>query len=1230
MAVLQPLMVHSCRLPSDVNVPFTPLQLDLRNVRDHRSTSAVYNSSGSRRRSSHNDASWHNGRSLHVHPHCETSRTHYGHLTQRGLCASTVVAPTSKQPFSPDQVSREHLSQSFYNHVVTPSHNPSARQQPVCDSLATSSVNDFKHKKGRTTYRSGHSPSLFDRALQGSRVQAVDTTTRTYTHELLTILFLLKRFATLPHCSTTLDILKRGTASPSWASAELDSLIREAQNAGDTLFTQLEPVTLALVAQYSTSSTDTQSYPEPSPTVSSPLATQVPQPSPIELVPFPGGCLFNVLEASTAGSNNALVHGVAYTRAQTQVDLLNGVKVRRRTSSSPNSWASSKPLLNPIAVKVLKKEHIQRQGPIAEKRCLEEIRIALRAAHSSVVKTFQVFEAHQLIYLVMEYANRGDLVNLIRNYGALSEHDARHIFSQMLDGLIYLHDHNIAHRDLKPENVLLHAPSSLGYAESRTTTPGKRPRSPLTKWRVLVADFGAAIDLQTEPNQVLTDTLGTLAYAAPEILGGKPYTGEAVDVWSLGVVLFAMIFGKLPWNIQDSTLESAYNIIMTQPLDIPREGRHPRTVSNECRDLIHQMIVIDPSSRRALRDIPNHPWLQNDVGNNRLQRLGVEYCLPHRKQTSCSFRKLHTEKLFDLPEFEDCNSGNYTTRNELPSKPYDWLLHLTERKSFLGARAQQRPALTTSPALQQPEASITLENVAETECHNEQPTRNRQLQRVFPTPATRPPKKAPPHWVLRNTDPQHYTGKSTSDIVTSTASKSAQQRSAGEVVLCRTGRWRKTSSIHLHLKQRITAEQPYEGKTVTKPSTCLSESDKFTNKCQPSRPRTRTGRHNWIDIPQMTRHSSKLMKQRHFPDKERQRPVHSHERYAEGRKTTAENSGPRAEEAVDVNVQPSDRPSCNPSPVEVRMVRRGIQLPSIPPLSCKGDPSDDCATDRDTFPTTEGVTVNNAYLFSTTAEKAARYFTQAATVLMDSLLTSRGSHGGQKPHKEPPLYSQRTDHRAYLKQPGSLAPTVANERSIGKVFLCNSARATHNHSEGSVGHPVTKTAQGTKNESSDKTPEELATRSNLGEETLRTAWCTEHPLGKAVDTDLELCCSNNKTDKDPNMPGKLETDRRERGSHVSTTLSKRRDVRDLDSGTPLERPQIPLLNLTKSACSPFSKLTRTARHRDFNTARHRLGCRTERTYLPQIHPVSTVASKAKNVFQFGCLSDRYMMNLAQT
>ncbi|XP_030326644.1 SNF-related serine/threonine-protein kinase-like isoform X3 [Strigops habroptila] len=199
--------------------------------------------------------------------------------------------------------------------------------------------------------------------------------------------------------------------------------------------------------------------------------------------------------------------------------------------------------------------------------------------HPNVVRLYEVIDTHAKLYLILELGDGGDMFDhIMRHEGGLAEARAKHYFAQIVHAISYCHKLHVAHRDLKPENVVFFQEQGV----------------------VKLTDFGFSNRFQ--PGKMLTTSCGSLAYSAPEILLGDEYDAPAVDIWSLGVILYMLVCGHPPF--QEANDSETLTMIMDCRYTIPAH------VSAQCADLISRMLQRDPKRRASLEQIEGHVWLQ--------------------------------------------------------------------------------------------------------------------------------------------------------------------------------------------------------------------------------------------------------------------------------------------------------------------------------------------------------------------------------------------------------------------------------------------------------------------------------------------------------------------------------------------------------------------------------------------------------------------------------------------
>ncbi|CAB0037011.1 unnamed protein product [Trichogramma brassicae] len=226
-----------------------------------------------------------------------------------------------------------------------------------------------------------------------------------------------------------------------------------------------------------------------------------------------------------------------------------------------------------VAIKIIDKSQLDETNL---EKVYREVDIMKQLHHPHIVKLYQVMETKNMLYIVSEYASRGEIFDYIARYGRMSEPCARTTFAQIISAVEYCHSTGVAHRDLKAENLLLDA-----------------------QMNVKIADFG--FSNRFAPGERLSTWCGSPPYAAPEVFKGKHYSGPEIDVWSLGVVLYVLVCGALPFD--GSTLQSLRDRVLSGKFRIPY------FMSTDCESLIRKMLVLEPCKRYTIPQIKRHRWL---------------------------------------------------------------------------------------------------------------------------------------------------------------------------------------------------------------------------------------------------------------------------------------------------------------------------------------------------------------------------------------------------------------------------------------------------------------------------------------------------------------------------------------------------------------------------------------------------------------------------------------------
>ncbi|XP_040604345.1 serine/threonine-protein kinase MARK2 isoform X1 [Mesocricetus auratus] len=226
-----------------------------------------------------------------------------------------------------------------------------------------------------------------------------------------------------------------------------------------------------------------------------------------------------------------------------------------------------------VAVKIIDKTQLNSSSL---QKLFREVRIMKVLSHPNIVKLFEVIETEKTLYLVMEYASGGEVFDYLVAHGRMKEKEARAKFRQIVSAVQYCHQKFIVHRDLKAENLLLDADMNIK-----------------------IADFGFSNEF-TFGNKL--DTFcGSPPYAAPELFQGKKYDGPEVDVWSLGVILYTLVSGSLPFDGQ--------NLKELRERVLRGKYRIPFYMSTDCENLLKKFLILNPSKRGTLEQIMKDRWM---------------------------------------------------------------------------------------------------------------------------------------------------------------------------------------------------------------------------------------------------------------------------------------------------------------------------------------------------------------------------------------------------------------------------------------------------------------------------------------------------------------------------------------------------------------------------------------------------------------------------------------------
>uniref|UniRef100_A0A1A7WE64 non-specific serine/threonine protein kinase n=1 Tax=Iconisemion striatum TaxID=60296 RepID=A0A1A7WE64_9TELE len=226
-----------------------------------------------------------------------------------------------------------------------------------------------------------------------------------------------------------------------------------------------------------------------------------------------------------------------------------------------------------VALKVLFKSQMETEG--VEHQLRREIEIQARLRHPNILRFYNYFHDRKRVYLILEYAPRGEMYKELQKYGRFDDQRTATYMEEISDALLYCHERKVIHRDIKPENLL------LGF-----------------RGELKIADFGWSVHAPSLRRRTMC---GTLDYLPPEMIEGHTHS-EKVDLWCIGVLCYECLVGHPPFETASHT--ETYKRIMKVDLSFPS------AVSDGAKDLISKLLRHNPKDRLPLKDVIDHPWVR--------------------------------------------------------------------------------------------------------------------------------------------------------------------------------------------------------------------------------------------------------------------------------------------------------------------------------------------------------------------------------------------------------------------------------------------------------------------------------------------------------------------------------------------------------------------------------------------------------------------------------------------
>ena len=287
-----------------------------------------------------------------------------------------------------------------------------------------------------------------------------------------------------------------------------------------------------------------------------------------------------------------------------------------------------------VAIKIFDKGKIKSSK---EAQYIErEISILQKLNHYNTIKLYNIIQNDDFIFLVQEYIPGRELLNFIEQNDNLSEKDICKLYQQIISGIEYMHEMGIAHRDLKLENIL------LNYKKD-----------------IKIIDFGLSNSYDKNADELLHSSCGSPCYAAPEMIKGIEYRGINTDIWSSGIILYLMLCKSFPFN--DKNNSKLYKKILSGKFNVPN------ILSNDAKDLIINLLKVNPQERIKINEIKNHPWF-NIINKSKNFFKGIDInktILPIDEDIIREMRKFGIERNIIITNLLKNNFNNITTTYNL-------------------------------------------------------------------------------------------------------------------------------------------------------------------------------------------------------------------------------------------------------------------------------------------------------------------------------------------------------------------------------------------------------------------------------------------------------------------------------------------------------------------------------------------------------------------------------------
>jgi serine/threonine protein kinase len=297
----------------------------------------------------------------------------------------------------------------------------------------------------------------------------------------------------------------------------------------------------------------------------------------------PNGTMERVNQYRSVVAENLLGTG-----AQSKVYIVEDSTKAHRPRFAMKVLRKASRIMTRIARKIKQDSQVLYPDANGENKVWVEVAAGKILRHKYIIPLVEVVNSKDKLYMILELQDR--VLKGKHDFSALNLRDVQKWFAQLVDGVIYMHQQGVVHRDLKLENLMINHDGTLK-----------------------IGDFGMSHIIRSGENDTLKVGVGSRKYRAPELFpqGARDYSGKKADIWTMGIILFSMATGHLPFAPHTKNIKEANYQIVNKPVRFPLNVRNHTNLV----DLLTKILTKDPEKRISLEEIKEHPWMHEEIAN---------------------------------------------------------------------------------------------------------------------------------------------------------------------------------------------------------------------------------------------------------------------------------------------------------------------------------------------------------------------------------------------------------------------------------------------------------------------------------------------------------------------------------------------------------------------------------------------------------------------------------------